>query len=130
MKTKKEIIDESVKYLEKNGRATRPSSTACAYTTQAGNKTIHCLVGRCIDPEKYEKDFEGHNVHSLDLYVRSVMEKEDGLDYILQDEYKGHELSFWSALQSFHDNSQNMLFDNSISPKGEETLKRLRNAWT
>ena len=94
MKSKKEIIEETVAYIQANGRAVRSSAVTqaemCAYFTTSGKM---CAVGRClIDPESARQGTVGcfPNFESA-----------------LKPEYRGHTINFWSDLQRLHDEKDN-----------------------
>ena len=91
MKSKKEIIEETVAYIQANGRAVElyvgTTRTTCKYLTK-DNKM--CAVGRClIDPESAP--------------TGTVVRFFPRLDSLLKPEYRGHPLVFWTDLQRLHD---------------------------
>ena len=155
MKTKHEIIEESVAYIKENGRGTKTSKvspdnpfsstsqyrTTCVYyNSETG---AMCLVGRClIDPQKAENEDIGaldHHLYSLkdeaeflELDPDSVYD-EDGclidLENRLKPEYRGHNLSFWLDLQEFHDTSSNWETEHEMSIGGKNVLSQIKSHW-
>jgi hypothetical protein len=96
MKTKIEIINETVKYYSQdvNRRAYDPRY-GCVYLTSTGKM---CAVGRClINPSK---GFIG----SVSSFSRADNTPVD-LETELKPEYRGHGLQFWNVVQALHDNS-------------------------
>jgi hypothetical protein len=94
MKTKVEIIEETADFYNTTNRGMLGRYT-CIYLSEiTGNK---CAVGRCMTDEGL-KDYGnvGGDVGELNYTAK-------GLDSILKDEYKGHDVDFWKDLQRFHD---------------------------
>lgn len=90
-----EIINETVEYYKTHNRAISldpHGNFVCHYINSAGDM---CAVGRClIDPI----DIRG------DVYFICP---DDGLDTILKEEYRGHDIGFWNELQKIHDRNYN-----------------------
>jgi len=95
MKTKIEIIDETVKFYKDRPRSM--DSLACLYTSIVKGKKTHCAVGRCFLPKHKNKKFE-YNEDAVKCLNKSV-----GLDSLLKEEYRGHDIEFWINLQKLHD---------------------------
>ena len=88
MKSKYEIIDETVEYYENHPRAIS-STGRCQYVTADGEV---CAVGRCVEnPVFLEQEF-------------AIVESIPNLDNELREDYRGHDMEFWSDLQQLHDN--------------------------
>lgn len=98
MKSKIEIIEETIAYYEEDPSRRAMIGTSCAYKTDNGNM---CAVGRCLTEQGLA--FASEFANESDVY--GLYETNEGLDDILKEEYRGHELSFWSDLQSLHDTS-------------------------
>ena len=148
MKTKHEIIEESVAYIKENGRGTKVNTelphtpTQCVYyNSETG---AMCLVGRClIDPQKAENEAIGaldNHLYTLQEEARefleldpdSVYDEEEcliDLENRLKPEYRGHKLSFWFDLQEFHDTSSNWETENEMSIGGKNILSQIKRRW-
>jgi hypothetical protein len=110
MKTKTEIIKETVEYIQKNGRASKMGF--CCYFIPETSQM--CAVGRCLaDPEKFQKIYGYKTIN----YVGS-----ERLESSLRTEYQGHSEKFWQNLQFFHDNG---LFwaDKELTSQGKKNIK-------
>jgi hypothetical protein len=96
MKTKVEIINETVKYYSEDpSRRGFEPGRGCVYLTSTG---CMCAVGRClIDPSK---GFLG----DVPSFCRVDGMPAD-LETELKPEYRGHDLQFWGDLQRLHDYS-------------------------
>lgn len=121
MKTKIEIIEETVKFYttERNHRSMNNGD--CVYNGENGK---HCAVGRCFTQDL--KDEGSSFTYNDSVGVCELDEMECGLDSFLSEEYKGHDLKFWSQLQKLHD--MNRFWDAyfTLSKEGEEHVNRLR----
>lgn len=97
MKTKREIIEETIKFYNSNNRAVQDRST-CKYLTDDGKM---CAVGRCLTDEDVRNvgDFQGD--------VDSLVKAFKSLDEMLKPEYRGHDQQFWRTLQTLHDDPDN-----------------------
>ena len=84
MKTKLQIIDDTVEYIKERGRAAVEGQ--CLYHR---DDRVCCAVGRClIDPVKIETGFSGTPARSI-----------PDLELKLKPEYRGHDIAFWDKLQ-------------------------------
>jgi hypothetical protein len=142
MKTKHEIIEESVAYIKENGRGTKtyevsPDNPSCVYyNSETG---AMCLVGRClIDPQKAENEDIGaldNHLYTLQeeaIDPDSVYDEEEcliDLENRLKPEYRGHKLSFWLDLQEFHDTSSNWETEHEMSIGGKNVLSEIKRHW-
>jgi hypothetical protein len=98
MKTKVEIINETVQYYsEDTSRRGFNSEHGYQYLTPTGKM---CAVGRCLlDPNKgYAGTVYGFRLLSNHGHIP--------IDPELKPEYRGHEIDFWCELQALHDNSE------------------------
>lgn len=113
MKTKLEIINETVEYYSHPNRRAQGKYNGCEYITKDGRM---CAVGRCLkDPDK----------------LRNLSPDADELDLenLLKEEYLGHENEFWYDLQTLHDSSIHWK-DNKLSAQGTKFVEFLKNKWT
>ncbi len=112
MRTKEDyimLLEETVKfYSEDTTRRSMDSTGDCKYFGPDGKK---CAVGRWIDPNKYNSDFEGHTIKS------SVMDA-------LVEEKRGYSFLFWNRLQILHDAEENW-DENGLTEVGKENLKKI-----
>jgi hypothetical protein len=121
--TKKQIIEETLKYYKTHRRGINISSNGnhCQYLTKKGSM---CAVGRClINPQKaMDKKIGG--VHGF--YDERTNEKI--LDSMLKPGYIGHDYTFWSGLQTFHDSNDNWEKQgrgNKLTDEGLKNYNRL-----
>lgn len=147
MKTKHEIIEESVAYIKENGRGTKVNtelpdnpSHCVYYNSETG---VMCLVGRClIDPQKTENEAIGSiddyayklkdEAEMLELDPDSVYDEEGcliGLENRLKPEYRGHDTNFWLDLQEFHDTATNWETEHEMSIGGKNLLSKIKRRW-
>lgn len=95
--TKVEIIEETAAFYNLGNRGynsnTGHGEGFCVYRTSDNRR---CGVGRCLT-EKGLISFVKNGVASIKYEPRSLLENN------LKEEYKGHEVDFWSDIQSFHD---------------------------
>lgn len=118
MKTKKEIIEETVAYYSENiNRRAFSLNGGCSYIDKKGRM---CAVGRCAVAPK-------------DLEVLSIRNKFGGvinlfshrkIDPYLKKEYQGHDLEFWDAIQTLHDISSHWS-KTGLSKSGEKYVERI-----
>ncbi len=124
MKSKKEIILETASAYTTENRAF--DKHGCLYLTSDGRK---CGVGRVMTDEAAEcfreEKGEGLNMYSLEYTCEAR-----NFDYgnLFKEEYRGHELVFWSEIQALHDNK---LYWNEkgLSPRGETQVSYLLSVW-
>lgn len=122
-KTKREIIDETVKAYTLDTLA-RDNMGLCQYLTPSGRK---CAVGRCCrEPKNYWKGVVG--TIRVDLSAFGKPDAVLDLEAELKPEYRGHELDFWRDLQRLHDSKGNWV-QSGLSPEGEEFVKILIREW-
>lgn len=105
MKSKTEIVLETLRFYNRNNRGYNYQNDHCTYYDEAtGNK---CAVGRCILDSEIERVSELERVRfekKLDgPSVILVADHFKGLDGLLKPEYRGHCIEFWQNLQSIHD---------------------------
>jgi len=121
MKTTNEIIDETIAMINVHGRCMENGdSGTCMY--RKGNHP-GCAVGRCIIPEKYDSEIEFNDLSD----VCDIMGLE--LDEFLIEDYRGHSMSFWSALQTLHDRPNFWDEDNKLTKDGEKFVKLIKEKY-
>lgn len=103
--TKIEIINETANFYNMENRGVEEGNSTgqtCLYLSKEGNR---CAVGRCIKDELVE-EFQ-QKVDRISVLsgtgVGELSQNGINLEDYLKDEYKGHALAFWKALQGFHD---------------------------
>ena len=98
MKTKLEIIDETVKYYSEDvTRRAVPKEGGCYYHVFDQGMDKYCAFGRCmIDPKISVDDTSGFNESQSIIGVDQ--------DLLLKEEYRGHSNRFWIEIQRLHDN--------------------------
>lgn len=112
MKTKREIIEEIASFYNLKNRATRPITDAEAYMgiQNLSNEICQyhmtdgrtCAIGRYMnDSVKY-----ANNNESI-ISISESINRLDGIDSLLIEEVKGHDIMFWDNLQKFHDKDCN-----------------------
>lgn len=116
MKSKLEIIDETVAYYSEDTSRRATVGPRCLYQTLDGRK---CAVGRyMISPP------------TTCCGTVGGLEREYGpINDLLKDEYRGHSIYFWRDLQRLHDDS--IYWDtNRLSEAGEKEVVRLKNKYS
>jgi len=122
--TKHQIIDETVDYYNNNPRSIRTDyegASSCYYYHPDNN--IQCAFSRCTKEEFKDKLIEQNESTVTNALSNLMLE----LDSILQDKYKGHDISFWEHIQRIHDkdsywtnsklNSSGIAFVNELKEK-------------
>lgn len=116
MKTKLEIIEETVRYYSEDPsrQSKNHSNGACYYLSPDGKK---CAFGRCcIDPKV---TWSGPVYHIFDRETRQEIHYEDAL----MPEYRGHGYVFWKELQNLHDL---MLDGTGFTKDGQKEIHRMK----
>lgn len=130
MKSKLEIINETAAHFNFYNLG-RNKAGGCCYETQEENpdERKRCAVGRCMTSDALVEygNFEDF-IGSLANRVHSDHSEKTYQD-ILQEEYQGHDLEFWSQLQRFHDNTSNWN-KNGITYTGQSNKAELIKNWT
>jgi len=123
MKTKLEIINMVANHYNKKNRA--KTDYGCRYITDDGRM---CAVGICMTDGALE-DFK-HHFGGVQSIAKSITKSgmEGSIDVLLKDEYKGHDLWFWSELQYFHDDN-NAWDENGMTKHGLSKYERLKNRY-
>tara|TARA_Y100000114_G_scaffold86509_1_gene80033 strand:- start:454 stop:846 length:393 start_codon:yes stop_codon:yes gene_type:complete len=101
--TIKEIVMQVANTYTLNNRSTENHwfGDECEYRMGDGRM---CAVGMCMnEPSLEEFGNSDGDVYELHKIVKN-QRNEQGLDYLLKEEYKGHPLEFWAELQRLHDN--------------------------
>mgnify|MGYP003648108496 CR=1 FL=1 len=122
MKTKVEIIEETVEYYttERNSRAVDDNED-CVYNATDGS---HCAVGRCFTDYYKSKGIDF--AFNISADVSDLDAKEGGLDSFLAEEYKGYNTGFWNGLQLLHDREHNWIDDFTLSARGKVYVEKLK----
>lgn len=111
MKTKLEIIDETIAHIQKHGPAIDYLGL-CSYFDENGRS---CAVGRCLlNPKRVQNEYKGKTAEEI-----------EGFEAKLKPEYRGHSLRFWNALQELHD-SRNYWNGTEITKEGKAFLAILK----
>jgi hypothetical protein len=118
MKTRKEIIDETVAEYTLDTRALDERGR-CVYLTSGGRM---CAVGRCCKEPK--TTWVGSAKFIQEPNDWNVIQLSD----ILKPEYLGHSGDFWRAVQLLHDRSANWT-ETGLSLLGMEYVKKLHDEW-
>ena len=124
MKTKAEIIIETVKNYNSNNTARKAETNTCTYMNEDG---AMCAVGRCLTNEGMQifKAFEDNNLDgntSIESFVKAY--DMDKFNDALKEEYRGHDVDFWKNLQYLHDAAFNW-DENGITQNGLESVYSL-----
>tara|TARA_R110000850_G_scaffold107584_1_gene219311 strand:- start:210 stop:584 length:375 start_codon:yes stop_codon:yes gene_type:complete len=124
MKTKLEIIEETVKYytVDKNNRAMDGGD--CVYNAEDGS---HCAVGRCFNQDFKDEGVELAYNYDSDAFA---LQHNGSIDHMLMKEYSGHETTFWSDLQNFHDRPRYWGKNFDLTQDGEEAVIKLKKAYS
>lgn len=120
MKTKEQIINETVNYYSKDtSRRALNNVGNCKYITEDGRK---CAIGRVLRPSKCKKEFN--------CTVRKLAEilGLNNLDEALLPSVRGHEVDFWIDLQDIHDCNCNW-DDDGLTESGEEEVEKIKECW-
>lgn len=121
MKTKLEIIDETVQYYSEDVSRRAQEFGTCNYMDDAGNR---CAVGRCLAEEHiYDAaDIEGP---VRDLIIELGVAD---IDEVLSREYQGHDMFFWDDLQHLHDH-EGYWKVGGLTAKGEDWVERMKDKY-
>lgn len=124
MKTKAEIIIETVQHYNSKNTARKTETNTCTYMNEAG---AMCAVGRCLTNEGMQifKAFEDNNLDgntSIESFVKAY--DMDKFNDALKEEYRGHDVDFWKNLQYLHDATNNW-GENGITEYGLGTVDSL-----
>ncbi len=119
--TKLEILEETIEFYSTDpSRRSLDDAGSCVYNAGTAQ---HCAVGRCLIPKFQEQGRKlKYNVMGFEDFVDYHGYKEH--DDTLQEQYRGHSLSFWGDLQHFHDAKKNWS-EVGITPHGEEEAQSL-----
>ncbi len=119
MKTKLEIIEETAAaYPNNNARAVNPGGMGAFYQYRT-NEGKECGVGRCLlEPWLYAGSID---ILTLQRSGSLVPFTQD----LFKEEYRGHEVSFWTDIQGFHDHDCNFT-ESGLTEDGEEYLAKLK----
>jgi hypothetical protein len=113
MKTKLEIINETVAYYSEDPKRRANVAGFCHYLTDDGRM---CAVGRCLSDEglKIAKDYRGR--------INSK------LIALLKEEYHIDNSEFWINLQNLHDSAENW-DDNGLTAIGKLVVEDIMDLY-
>lgn len=116
MKTKLEIIEETVAYYSEDvrRRAAKGGSDCQYYDNETG---AMCAVGRCMTNPK---EYAGVVINAEDLIAENPQ--------VLKAEYQGHEAEFWEDIQHLHD-SHWYWSDEGITERGLRRVEQTKERW-
>lgn len=128
MKSKGEIIAETLAYYRTHPRGLR-SSGACAYLVSEDGFLSYCAVGRCMTDEA--KQIQKDNLGQLGTCADKIwgfsfgsgVDQWNRVEQLLKEEYKGHSYKFWQSLQELHDASYHWC-GSELSEAGEDYLDK------
>lgn len=113
MKTKLEILQETITYIKENGRAAKKNddgTVSCLYYTP----TTCCAFGRCMkDDYKNEEFTEKHICHTAHCILNNY-----GF-VLLKDEYRIESFDFWTDIQVLHDTEEHWE-DKQLTQEGKK----------
>lgn len=114
MKTKIEIIEETVKYYSEDV-SRRAVNVLCEYLTDDGRM---CAVGRCLYNVKQAMDEDVEDWSTHEEFFTPVWKKG----------YAGHEKEFWVDLQNLHD-VERYWNDKGLTDLGKNQLLTLKKQY-
>lgn len=125
--TKIDIINETVKFYNLTNRGFGVGS--CMYLTEEGNM---CAVGRCmINPKDTQLKFGSGSIrgiackmNNIDRTISKIELDTMSVDHLLKPEYHGHNVEFWSDIQTLHD-SYNNWNDDGLTEAGQKVVNEL-----
>ena len=135
MKTKLEIIDETVAYYSTHKRAT--DGRGCFYLyigdEDVGAIETQCAVGRCFTDKTKHSIRQAlkltNNMQSFThidgFNIKDSRSNENNPEPFLKEEYKGHGVKFWRDLQKLHDNG-NFWHNNGLTERGQNIVDRMK----
>lgn len=103
MKTKLEIIEETVAYYSEDVNRRASTEFGCYYHTEDGR---NCAVARCLVNAQEVEDYVVTNCDGL-ASARTLHERlgEEKFQNLFKEDYKNHDYKFWQDLQVLHDNN-------------------------
>ena len=113
MKTRTEIIQETVDYYSEDISRRAAADGSCEYLTNDGRM---CAVGRCFNEEGLEKYKDCHSAFDIEM-----------LSYYKED-YKIDDWLFWQRLQNLHD-SPLYWCNSGLSESGKKYVEKLLFAY-
>ena len=113
--TKVEILDMVANHYNSNNRAFKGGG--CYYKTTDGRM---CAVGMCMNDESIAR--WGHFLGNVLELSRKI---EGDIDEVFKDEFKGHDIDFWTDMQMLHDDAA-YWDEEGLSWRGIEKYKALK----
>jgi len=147
MKTKHEIIDETVAAYDGKPRSLKESSySSCLYK---GPNNLRCAFSRCCTPQGIDMlgQVEGagvanifrtdgglHTTANIDVAqveTAGIFIGVSDIDDILLPEYRGYDVGFWAHIQSLHDSNINWNdWDKKLSTRGKLAVDQMKEMYT
>lgn len=126
-KSKHEIIDETAAYYNLNNRSIKSDGgNYCLYNGPNGKK---CAFARmCADDIILTEGKNAANMLGWEGYHDKKPLNSMGDQGVLKEEYRGHSMEFYNAIQGLHDLVLNWT-ENGLSPQGVEVVKRLKERY-
>ena len=118
--TKLEIIAETAAYYSNPSNRGKKPEGGCFYLTKDGKM---CAFGRCMIDPSYLAGYGG--LEDGEFLGANKGVTKHFTQELLKPEYRGHNSSFWSALQNWHDDDSNFT-ETEISNIGILSLESLR----
>lgn len=124
LKTKIEIIDETVEFYSKNPRSLNGKS--CKYLSDSG---ANCALARCCTPEGIDKlHTEYETVSAVGVFERELEKDRNPID-LFKPEYKIDNPEFWSDIQCLHDCDSFWNIENKLTEEGLEYVTKIKQQY-
>ena len=125
MKTKLNILNDTVKFYSNLSNRAVNDSSACEYRMEAKDKRCKekkCAVGRHLTKKQLDVAMETGAAGASDLIMQLFEAK------LITDRYylNGHHQSFWDDLQILHDASENFNKTSGYSKRGKEKIEQIK----
>ena len=115
MKTIKEVIDETVALIQKNGRSMDYAGD-CVYTSTE-DPDCHCAVGHWLKPEFQTAEWVA-NEEGFSEYIQTC----------LREEVQHIPKAVWVELQTLHDR-EHYWSSSGLTKDGEYILQKIHYEW-
>lgn len=112
--TKKEILDDVLRYIKKNGRGIDEQGN-CLYITPEGK---HCAHSMALKPSHRKGAVENYLLCAGDVINHYG-------DKCHQKKYQGHRPRFWEKVQTLHDTGGFWNENNELTFNGREYMKHI-----
>ena len=121
IKTKSQILDDVVKHIKNQGGQAVSNNDTCQYITEDGKNCGHSMA---LKPEYRVKANEMQEGSTAVDVINEFGDK------VHKKRYRGHSKQFWTDIQYFHDNGIYWNKDGSITEKGNERLRELKESYS